>query len=206
MDMTIQTVQLDEQREDVLREIGNIGGGHAITTLSQMLGDTIEMCVPVCQVVEKDSLGSLFDDRISLYAGVSMEFEGDLECMIVLLLKNEFTSFILKQIADENVADVSHMTDMQKSAVCEIGNIICNSYITALATLMDMPLDMSVPKMTVNTGAQVLQKFVSQYGEDEEKLLFVTTTFYCHEQELDSHILLHPTGKSLDEILNRLIG
>lgn len=206
MDMTIQTVQIDEQCEDVLREVGNIGGGHAITTLSQMLGDTIEMCVPVCQVVEKNSLGTLFNDTISLYAGVSMEFQGNLECMIVLLLKNEFTSFILKQVADEDVADVSHMTDMQKSAVCEIGNIICNSYVTALASLMDMSLNISVPTMTVNTGEQILKKFISQYKENEDKLLFVTTTFCCHEQELDSHILLHPTGKSLDEILSRLIG
>lgn len=42
---------LDDIAKDALREIGNIGTGHAVTALSQMTGKTIDMNIPVIKIV-----------------------------------------------------------------------------------------------------------------------------------------------------------
>ena len=64
--------------EDILREIGNIGSGNAVTSLSQLLGLELELGLPSCQLVTKENLGQLFKEPASLYAGVSMRLEGGL--------------------------------------------------------------------------------------------------------------------------------
>jgi chemotaxis protein CheC len=194
-----------ENYEDVLREIGNIGSGNALTSLSQMMGTELELGLPSCQVVTRETLGQLFaQEQASLYAGVSMQLEGEMQCLLALLLNKEFTSIVLKQVAGEEVTDVQHMTEMQKSAVCEIGNIMCNSYITAFSQLMGRSMDLSVPSMAVDVGEKVLASFLKQYVNSNENLLFVGNTFYYRKQKLASHILFHPTKDSVEEILAHL--
>jgi chemotaxis protein CheC len=198
-------VENDKQDyEDILGEISNIGSGNAVTSLSQMLGAELTLDVPSCQLVTRENLGQLFKDPASLYAGVSMRLEGGLQCMLALLLNKEFTSIVLKQVAGEEITDVQHLTEMQKSAVCEIGNIMCNSYITAFSKLMERGMDVSVPSMAVDTGAQVLESFLAQDTPPAGTLLFVHNTFYYRQQKLASYILFHPTAASLEEILAHL--
>lgn len=196
----------EQQYQDILREIGNIGGGNALTSLSQLMGAKLELGLPNCQIVNRQNFSKLFQEPGTLYAGVSMKLEGKLACMLALLLNKEFTSMVLRQVAGEEVTDVRHLNEMQKSAVCEIGNIMCNSYITAFSRLMGQGMDASasVPSMVVDTGEEVLKSFLKGYGDTSEDLLFVGNTFYYQKKELASHILFHPTVASLDEILKHL--
>ena len=45
-------MKLSAVQADAIQELGNIGAAHAATTLSQMLGSTIEMSVPAIRVVD----------------------------------------------------------------------------------------------------------------------------------------------------------
>ena len=57
-------MKLSAIQADAIQELGNIGAAHAATTLSQMLGSTIEMSVPAINVVDLDSAGKLYGRRI----------------------------------------------------------------------------------------------------------------------------------------------
>jgi chemotaxis protein CheC len=206
MNKTTTTEQLNEMQQDVLREIGNIGSGNAITTLSQMIGDKIECFPPQCRIVDKDNFDQLFEDPLVTYAGISMETEGDMQWVIMLLLKKEFINMILQCVTGEEVTDIQSMSEDQKSAACELGNIMCNSYITALATLMNTSMDVSLPQIAIDTGEHVINDFMAHYYDDQKKLIFVSTTFYYKETALSSYIILHPRVGSIEDILNKLIG
>ena len=45
-------VQLDEISRDILKEIGNVGTGNAVTSLSQMMEQPIELDMPSLKVVK----------------------------------------------------------------------------------------------------------------------------------------------------------
>ena len=47
----IKTEDLNNFQLDVLKEIGNIGAGHAATALSQLLAEPITMTVPNVSIV-----------------------------------------------------------------------------------------------------------------------------------------------------------
>ena len=192
------------QNQDILREIGNIGGAHAVTSLSQMLGSELDLAVPECKIVEHTSLHELIGNPLSLYAGVSMRLQGGLEFMLALLLNKEFTSLIVHKLTGEPLADVEHMDDMQKSVICEIGNIMCSSYITAFASLMNREIQVTVPYMKVVTGEKVVNDFLKKYPSAADDMLFVSNTFFQKDQKLASYILFHPTDASLQEILEHL--
>ena len=55
---------------DVLKEIGNIGAGHAATSLSKMLNKKIDMQVPDVQIVSFDEIMELAGGSENIVAGV----------------------------------------------------------------------------------------------------------------------------------------
>jgi len=192
------------KNQDILREIGNIGGGHAVTSLSQMLNSELDLAVPECKIVAQHSVKDLVVNPLSLYAGVSMHLEGNMDFVLALLLNKEFSGFIVEKLTGEPLTDVEHMDDMQKSVICEIGNIMCNSYVTAFAALMNKEIQVSVPYMKVDTGEKVVADFMQQSPSTAQDMLFVSNTFFQKDKKMASYILFHPTDTSLQDILAHL--
>ena len=194
----------DEER-DILKEIGNIGGGNALTSLSMMLDQPLDMDVPTCQIVNRDEAGSMLENPDSLYAGVSMTMKGTVDCMLVLLMNRDFTKMVVDTLdVEEPSFDVRALTEMQKSALCEVGNIMGNSYVTAMGNLLDLRIDVSVPRIVVDAGSHVLKEFLDGHASKLERLLFVNSAFRTTDKTLESCMLLCPTDESLSAMLDKL--
>lgn len=63
---------------DVLKEIGNIGAGNAMTALSQMLQCKVDMKVPQVRLLEFQEVGSMMGGEEQLMVGVYLAVEGDI--------------------------------------------------------------------------------------------------------------------------------
>ena len=197
--------QRTEEERDALTEIGNIGGGNALTSLSVMLGRPLELNVPVCHVVSRNEAGNLLKDPESLYAGVSMTMSGTVECMLVLLMNRQFTELVIDALdSSEPDLDVAALSDMQKSALCEVGNIMGNSYITAIGALLGTRIDVSVPRIAVDSGYRVLKGFLDGHATPLDQLLLVDSSFRAEGDTLGSSMLLCPTDESLSAMLEKL--
>ena len=57
--MSISISDLNSEQIDVLKEIGNIGAGNAITALSKMVSKRIDMNVPKVNIVEFKDVAEL---------------------------------------------------------------------------------------------------------------------------------------------------
>jgi len=199
---------MDERTEvekDVLREIGNIGGGNALTSLSMMLDRSLYLDLPSCQLVKREEAGKLLKNPDSLYAGVSMTMTGTIECVLVLLMNKQFTKLVIDSLdPDEPELNIQSLTEMQESALCEVGNIMGNSYITALGDMLELQIDVSVPRIVVGAGNSVLQEFLGGHAVQLERLLFINSAFRTKDQTLESCMLLCPTNESLSAMLEKL--
>ena len=69
---SISSIQLD-----VLKEISNIGAGNAATSLSQILGQKVDMCVPNASVVDFNDLLGIFGNEEEVVLGVMILYNGD---------------------------------------------------------------------------------------------------------------------------------
>ena len=69
---------LKELQLDALREVANIGAGHAATALSQMTNRTIMIAVPEVNVRALEDVAELFGSPDTVIAAVLMHMMGDL--------------------------------------------------------------------------------------------------------------------------------
>ena len=70
---TLKAIQMD-----ALREVANIGAGHAATALSQMVGRTIMISVPTINVSRLEDIPPQVAERDEPVAAVLMHMLGDL--------------------------------------------------------------------------------------------------------------------------------
>lgn len=203
--MTVESFSdLNEMHKDVLLELGNIGTGNALTSLSQLTSKPIQMELPTIRVTDMNSLPDIIDFPGDRNIGVVIDVHGDLDCVITFLLNEQFAKTIAKELTGEPVTDLAEMDEMQESSIREVGNIMCNAYLNALASMLESEFSVSLPNLKLGASKDILDTFLNEYRDETPELLFIENTFYYLDQAFVSYILLHPKFESLRRILEKL--
>jgi len=195
--------ELNETHMDVLKEIGNIGAGNAATSLSQMLAKTIEMNVPEVKILNLEEAIDNMGGHENIAAGVLVSFFGDIDGIILFLLKREFVHLILNSLMGTELNSFEEISEMEMSALSEIGNIMVSSYVNSIASLTDMAIDITVPSVCVDMTGAIIEAVASEFSEISDKVMFIKEKYFCNEETVYSNMLLLPTMSSLKILLNK---
>lgn len=199
-----QFTDLNDMHKDVLLELGNIGTGNALTSLSQLTCHPIQMDLPSIRITDMSSLPEIIDFPGNQNAGVVIDVHGDLDCVITFLLNEQFAKIIAEELTGETVTDLTRMNEMQESAIREVGNIMCNAYLNALASMLESEFSVSLPNLKLGASRDILDTFLGKFRDETPELLFIENTFFYLDQAFASYILLHPKFESLQRILEKL--
>lgn len=185
---------------DVLKEIGNIGAGNATTALAQLLNCKVEMSVPQVKLLDFQDVGSILGGEEQIMASVYLMVQGDISGSMMFLLELNSAKKLVSMLM--NVEDKSiEMTDMEQSALKEIGNIITASYLNSLSSLTGLKIYPSVPSLSIDMAAAILSVPAVEFGLMGDKLLLIQNDF---SEGLNGFFVLVPDLESYDKILESL--
>ena len=187
---------------DVLKEIGNIGAGNAMTALSQMIGCKVDMRVPMVRLLEFKDVGSLMGGEEQIMACVLFGVTGDVSGSMMFLIERGAARHLLKKIMGETGSD-EDFTEMEASALQEVGNIITGAYLNSLASFTGMKIISSPPQMTVDMAGAILSVPAIEFGMLGDHLLLIQTQFF-DEIEVDGYFILIPEVESYVKIIGSL--
>ena len=136
-DLTIE--QMSDQYFDVLKEIGNIGAGNATTALSTMLGTRVDMMVPKVRLMEFKEVGTTLGGEEQLVAGIYLVVDGDIHGSIMFVQKKESARAMVQKLMGMP-SEGDDFSEMELSALKEIGNVITGAYLNSLATLTNLTI------------------------------------------------------------------
>ncbi|MBR6329224.1 MAG: chemotaxis protein CheC [Lachnospiraceae bacterium] len=189
---------------DVLREIGNIGAGNAATSLAQLLNTKVDISVPKIDLLEFSQVGEAMGGEELLVAGIYLRIEGDLNGSIMFLMAeksaHDLVSRLMGGMPPENEDSFS---EMEMSALKEIGNIITGAYLNSLSTLTNMKIIPSIPDLCVDMAGALLSVPAIEFGEMGDKMLMIETTF-TDFSTIDGYFVLVPDLPSYGKMLSAL--
>lgn len=194
---------LNPAQLDALREVANIGAGHAATALSQMTTSTILISVPRIRVVPLEEMGVEIGPPEEPVAAVLMAMLGDITGRTMLVFPRD-TAFRLASILTRRTLDPAKpMTPLGESSLKEAGNIISGAYLNALSEFMGMVLLNSPPDLTIDMAAAVLTSEEVEFGAGGDYIFCVESEFVMQErnEKLRGFFLLLPDPPSLRVIL-----
>jgi chemotaxis protein CheC len=187
---------------DALREVANIGAGHAATALSQMIGGTIMISVPTINVSRLEEVPPQISAPEEPVAAVLMHMLGDLTGRTLLVFPKP-TAVRLASLMLRRPDSPEELGEMEQSAIKEAGNILSSAYMNALSDFMGMMLLPSPPSLAIDMSTAVLTTAYLQFGTDRDYVFCVESEFYMTdvEEKLRGFFLLLPDPASLQAIL-----
>ena len=191
---------------DVLKELGNIGAGNATTAIATMLNLTIDMKVPKVELKAVEDLGSAICPEEETLVGIFLEVQNDISGSMMFLLKLDSAHYLVDRLmggmgtAEPQTGEFS---EMELSAMKEIGNIIAGSYLSALSTMTNMVITPSVPYIAVDMAAAILSVPAIQFGQFGDNALLIETEF-GDDVMMEGYFILLPDEDSYDKILDSL--
>ena len=189
---------------DILKEIGSIGGGNAATALSSMLSAKVNMSLPKVEILDFNEALVNVGDPEEVVAAILVEMSGELSGIMLFILTKEFSDEILFRMLGKTEADFFELDEIDSSVLMEIGNIVISSYITAMASLVNMSVELSVPQLAVNMLGGIMSVPIAMMGQHSDRIMMITGEFKIDGKALNSNMLLLPDVESLNVLMKKL--
>lgn len=196
--------ELNSLELDTLREIGSIGTGNAATALSQMLGCEVRITMPEVRIMEYNEAIEWIGGPEEITAGVLVKLSGQLNGIMLSVQPLEFVNVVLESMLAMSVNEYKDLTELESSALVEIGNIMISTFINALSGLADLNVNLTVPAFAVDMQGAILAVPMAEFGGQSNYLMTIGGNFVCDNKQVPCRLLLSPDLRSLNALLRKL--
>ncbi len=191
-------MEYTELELDALRELANIGSGTAGTALSSLLGRPVDVSVPRALALPLADAVESAGDPESPATGVVLPLQGDLEGTVVLMFDEKDAATLC------SLLDVEPDSEVGRSALGEIGNILGTSYIQALGQMTGLTLEPTPPQVVVDMLGAMVATVLATTAETADVALVLDSDLAVEGAPCSLSFMLLPEPGGVRELLTRL--
>lgn len=196
--------ELNSLELDTLREIGSIGTGNAATALSQLLKCEVRITTPEVRIMGYNEAIEWIGGAEEITAGVLVKLGGQINGIMLSVQQLDFVNQVLESMLDKSVQGYEELTEMENSALVEVGNIMISTFINALSGLSGISVTLTVPAFTVDMQGAILAVPMAEYGGQSDYIMTIGGNFICNNKQVPCRLLLSPDIRSLNFLLRKL--
>jgi chemotaxis protein CheC len=196
--------ELGEGCKDIIREVGNIGAGNAMTALASMIDDKIDMQVPQVGIVPLSHFTEVAGGPDTIAACIYMPVTGDAPGHVAFMLPTESAFRLADRVLFRAPGETQELGELECSALMEIGNIVASSYLVALCELTQLQLFSSPPALAIDMTAAILCSVASALESLGDQAITIITQIGEAEGTVEGFFLYIPEPGSLNVILRAL--
>ncbi len=194
-------MMLDSFDLDALKELGNIGAGHAATSLSKLLGRTISMSVPEIRLVKISELDEIIDAG-RIVSGIITAFKDPLskgEGYLYVMLPGDTPGKLISVLCGSATS-----TEYELSALLEIGNIISSSFCAATADFLEVEMIPTPPSLAQDYALAVIDAVISRLVESYDQVLLFEVVLRDEQDFFETYIVLIPDAVFFENVVKML--
>ncbi len=186
---------------DFLKEVVNIGGGNAATSLSRLLNKRIDMTVPIIEVLSYEEVYSKIMAEDKIVNSVIMNMMGDGEGIFVFVASKEATADLAKMMLK---SDQEMNEELRNSALVELVNITVSSFLNAISKMMDVNLITSIPLQITDMFGAVLSSVYMETEYYDENIMIIKNEFSYNGNRIDTSLYFVPRQGVLEKLFKTL--
>jgi chemotaxis protein CheC len=196
--------QLTDEQLYALERMSNTGMDRAAIALSQLMRRTIHLKVPRVLAVDAARVPELLGGAQQMAVVVYLQILGDARGNIMMVFTRENAIQMLEILLSRDKTKGTLLTELELSALKEVGNILASAYLNALGEKLKMTLIPSVPLLSFDTAGAVVDYVVNDLGEVSDLSFMIETEFSEDNNNFCGHFFLLPALHSLDVILKKI--
>lgn len=194
--------KITEEQLDFLKEMVNIGAGHAASAFSQITGQPVDVTVPKVQVIAPPEVSSVFKKPSSPVACVRMEMVGDVTGSMFFIVPEKLIKRLAKITLKASHARFEENVD--KSVIEEIGNIVAGTYLMAIHDFCRLNIFHTVPEMVIDMVQSIVDETIAAQSMKSENIILIENDFSIAKTKIMTYMLVIPSGEFVDVLMNSI--
>ncbi|KJS10892.1 MAG: chemotaxis protein CheY [Peptococcaceae bacterium BRH_c8a] len=196
---------LSKMQMDALQEIGNIGMGHAATSLSELLDSRIDMGVPQANFIPFDKVIEIIGGYEELVSCVSLNLGGDVKGIVFFIFDEASTYRLVDMLTGRDDSSTTALDEIATSTINEIGNILTGAFVSAISNLTELRINTSVPIFAFDMLAAVFTSLMLETGRPiEDSVLTIETQLFKDDKEVRGYFFLLAETESISRLFATL--
>ncbi|WP_437890617.1 chemotaxis protein CheC [Phytobacter sp. V91] len=179
----IDEMSMSELEADSLMEIFNIGVGHAAAAMSSIVNEEVRMSVPSIRITTRSEAADELGAGLSL-CGISQHYKGAYATEAILMFPEQ-ASFEIVRMMVGDLIPADELGEMEREAMCEIGNIVLNACVGTLANMFEKELEGSLPVFRVGSSEQILNP---EQDSIDPPVLMLRIDFSLERQQIEGYL------------------
>ena len=195
--------------EDSLKEGARLvllGSENAITGLSQMVDQPMNMTAISARQVPVDDVPELFGGRERVAVAVYLAVTGATDGHMFLVYPPETAMSLVDLLMGEDPGTTTEISEMEASALGEMGNIMGSFYLNALSDASGLVLMPSPPAVIMDMAGAILDVALADILAESEDALVVEAVFSTDDQKVNGNFLVLPSPDFLKQLSARVGG
>ena len=149
---------------DTLREIGSIGTGNAATALSSLLQCEVRIEMPEVRILGYNEAIDWIGGPEVITAGVLVRLGGEINGIMLSVQQMDFINQVLGRMMNRTVCEYGQLSELDRSALVEVGNIMISTFVNALSGLAGVTIQPSVPGFAVDMQGAIITVPMAEFG------------------------------------------
>lgn len=186
---------------DCLREVVNIGGGNAATSLSRLIDRPINMTVPIIEVLSYEEVYKNIMAEDEVVNTVIMNMIGDGEGTFLYVA----SVATMEGVAKMMMGSQDEMSEeIKNSAFLELVNITVSSFLNAVSKMMDVNLITTIPLQVTDMFGSILSSVYMETEYYDENIMIIKNEFSYNGNKIESSLYFVPRPGVLEKLFKIL--
>jgi chemotaxis protein CheC len=196
--------RLSELQIDALAEVGNIGGGHAATALSQLVGAPVSIGVPDARLLPVNEVPGVFGGPENLVGAVYSRLLGDISGGLLFIALRKDVLALADLLRSRQVGSTKSLGADEEALVLHAAAVLQSAYVAAIARLTELSVLPSPAQFAFDMMGAILEAVTASIGMKADTAILISARFETEEAAVDFALFFLPDPDSLDVLLGRL--
>lgn len=184
-----------------LKEVVNIGGGNAATSLSKLINQEVKMDVPTLELMEYEEVfKNIRPEEMAVKVVLIRLING--EGSFIFVTEPEDAEELAKMMFSEDIELSEELID---SAVKELVNILVNSFLNATMKILNIDLIASVPAVTLDMFGSVLTSLYMEQSHYDSKIIIIKNEFWSMGEKIEGSLYFVPNPEFIDKTVDEIL-
>jgi len=184
---------------DALTELFNIGAGRAASSLSEIVGDEVKLSVPSVEIKKSSEVNAtIMAMNSTKFGAVTQQFSGPFDAKALLLFTENHALEIVRDMMGSQMS-TEELAEFEQDAMCELGNIILNACLSAMADVLKISLSSSLPSYTVASTDEIFKSI--EQNTDQPYILILHIDLIIEKRQSEGHLVFLLSSASLNKLI-----
>jgi len=198
------TVEFTSEQKKALKKAAEKGMANATKSLSRIIDTKIAMETSLADFLPISEVPKMVGGPDTLTTGIYMRMMGDIGGTSLLMLSRENSLALVDILNGRECGTTQILTQDDRSALGEIGNVLTASYLAELGDLLKASLYHSPPCIVFDVADSLISFVLRGMSSSVNKVLIMHIRFKGKAGEIEGDFMFLLDSSSLTILMNKL--